>query len=166
MQNSDDVDPRRIRELTDSMMHAPRLVPIAKRFELDDTILVISHAEIWKWRIVLRGTRASREAPTPLTVPVVPEGNQGDSSGLTLEHYDARTGRHEAHRWLTEWSVHDGIGTEYGLASAGGGGTGGEWWSDLHVQFEPAPPAGASRLTFRGPELVACTIELADDPTI
>jgi hypothetical protein len=100
--NSDDVDPRRIRELTDSMMHAPRVVPIAKRFELDDTILVISHAEIWRWRIIVRGTRASREAPTPLTVPVVPDGNEGDSSGLTLEH-DARTGRHEAHRWLTEW---------------------------------------------------------------
>jgi hypothetical protein len=160
------VDPRRIRELTDSMMHAPRLVPIAKRFELDDTILVISHAEIWKWRIVLRGTRASRGAPMPLTVPVVPDVNEGASGVLWVEHYDPRTGRHEAHRWLTEWSVHDDIGTDYRLVSGGGGGTGGEWWSDLHVQFEPSPPAGASRLTFRGPELVACTIELTDDPTI
>lgn len=45
--NSDEVDPRWILDLIDSMMYAPRLVPIGKRFERDDKIVVMSHTGSW-----------------------------------------------------------------------------------------------------------------------
>ncbi len=163
MHANHEVDPQSILDLIDSMMDAPRLVPIAERRELKRAILVISHAEVWKWRIVLRFALGSREAPIPLTLPIV-AGDHRDGTGIVFATVvDSRDRKHETHRWMSEWSVHDDVGTDYRLVSGSGGGNGGDWWQDLSVQVEPAPPPSASRLTFNGPEDVTASVELGGD---
>ena len=158
---SNDDNAQSIMDLVDSMMHAPHVVPIGERLELEQVVLVLRHVEIWRWRIVLSATRANREAPTLFTAPVEPQRGESGAKVLNVERFDLDNRRHESHRWLSEWSVDDDLGTSYRLVSGHGGGSGGDWWTDLAVQFEPAPPPHASSLTFHGPDGLSRTIELS-----
>jgi hypothetical protein len=159
-EGSNRVDPQSILDLVDSMMHAPRLVQIGERHELDRITVVLRHVEIWKWRIVLSATKANRQVPAPDTVVVQPEDRPPGSKIVIAERFESKNARHESHRWLSEWSVEDNLGTAYRQVSGHGCGSGGDWWTDLAVQFQPAPPVDAGILTINGPDGVTCTVVL------
>lgn len=141
-------------ELIDAFFHRPRLVNIGYRSETTDgDVLIVSHAELWPWRVVLRGLRANKRAVNSqrarVTAPVAPDDSSGTLSGSVVELTQAARDEHRARTtWYTEWSVRDDLSTEYRMVGAGDGGSGGEIWSDFCVEFHPTVPPSALTLTF------------------
>ncbi len=139
---------RKAREFVVSNVQPPQIIAISSRERLGDQMVVFSHLEIWRWRVVLRGAIADVEAPSPRSC----DADDG-SSGRSHESSE--------HRWLGRWHAIDDLGTEYRQTSAGCGGSGTDFWMDLEVQIEPAPPTGANRLSLTGPNDAKLDIDLS-----
>jgi hypothetical protein len=131
------------RELVDAFVHPARVIQTPYRGS-GDQVLVVSHIEIWPWRVVVRGLRADATfVPRRREVQTVRHGIRPvdvapDEGGLLQLDAD----------WPGQWSLHDDVGTAYRYT----GGTGdfrGVLWTDFSIAFEPAVPDAAGELTLR-----------------
>lgn len=138
---------RKAREFVVSNVQPPRIIAIASRERLGDQMVVFSHLEIWRWRVVLRGAIANFEAPSPTSPDAGGRGSGGSRDSGERQ-------------WLGRWHAIDDVGTEYRQTSAGCGGSGTDFWMDLEVQIEPAPPTAANRLSLTGPNDAKLHIDL------
>ena len=163
----DDLSSVTAAQLVDAFVHPPELVEVAWRAEsTDGGVLIVSHLELWSWRVVVRGLRANRFAmTTPAAVPSVPGEVASSAYGvaeLQVVSSDASgvESRLEATRWFTGWDFVDDVGTVNRCVSGGGGGSGGLLWSEFHVEFQPTPPPIAEHATLKAPDGSYIPVEL------
>jgi hypothetical protein len=153
-------------QLIDAFAHPPRLLTIGDRTESTvGEVLIVSHAELWQWRVVLRGARADKRAlsyPSVVHPATVDSSvSPGTVSAALIEMSQAAKERHRAQSiWLSNWRVRDDVSTEYRLVGASSGGTGGDVWSDFHIEFEPGVPSNALVLTIVPPDGTAIVLQL------
>lgn len=146
-------------DLVDAFIHPPTLVEVAARAESDTgEVLIVSHLELWPWRVVVRGVRADRYADTSPTVLPVPPDLSATARTVLVEAVRAdrsrpdALARRQAHAaWYTSWQIADDIATDFQRVGAGGGGSGGNLWSDFRVEFHPSVPPAARQLTITSP---------------
>jgi hypothetical protein len=156
--------PDGVANLLDAFMHPPRLYRVAHRTESPDgRILIVTHVELWPWRIVIRGARAIKPAPPRrLLGEGVPTGDQppGSVRGAVRDQSPAEVERARTEaRWFTDWQISDDVGTSYLAQGSHSGGN--ETWTDYAIEFQPSAPAGASHLTITigDGEVVELTID-------
>lgn len=147
-------------ELFDAFMHPPRIVSIGHRsVSVAGEIRIVSHIELWPWRVVVRGTRANRHAvPKPsqrldsrASSPLVDPATSVPSVVGAIEIQVSPSEDHRvASRWFMNWRLIDDVGSEY--RPAGGGGHGAHGWSDFAIQFEPAVAVEARRVSIETPD--------------
>ena len=136
------------RALVIANIRPPRLIAAPSRERVGDQIVVFSHVELWPWRIVLRGALANEAVRLP----------EPDLDSEQRDRFFADGG---LHRWMTDWQATDDLGSDYRFAGSGGGGSGGDLWMDFHVQFDPAPPENAKRLTFTRSDGIEVHVEVS-----
>lgn len=148
------------RELTDAFIHPPVLVPIGERFE-DDLVVVVSHVEIWPWRLVVRGLVADPNfEPDAIVLPPTELSSPADDNSAL----DA-IGQHR-HRWrrgidwMNSWSVVDDAGTEFVATGWKGSPFDGQYWCDLELQYEGVAARSARRLSISGPVIGSIDVNL------
>ena len=147
-------------ELVDAFVHPPTILTVARRDELSDgRVRIVSHLELWPWRVVVRGVRANRFPTMPKHATRQPYEFDESSSELASGRVDihepdaaeVRAFRKES-EWMTGWRLSDDVGTEYQLLGAGSGGSGGELWSEFHSEFHPRVPSDARVLSIHPPD--------------
>jgi hypothetical protein len=129
------------REFVEAFVRPARVIEAPHRRLVDDEVLVVSHIEIWRWRVVVRGLRGDPNfRPSRREVSTIRHGAQ-------LVDVAPEEG-HPLQRdidWLPAWRLTDDVGTVYRNA----GGTGdfrSVLWTDFSVAFEPTPPVVTSVL--------------------
>lgn len=153
-------------EMIDAFVHPPRIVSIGRRTESAvGELLIVSHVELWPWRVVIRGLGADKRATTALSLPDMspfePEVSPGTLSGRLIEPSRATRERFRAqHVWVTTWVIEDDVSTEYRLVGASSGGHGGDTWWDFDIRFHPGAPAGARFLTLVPPGSEPISLDL------
>jgi hypothetical protein len=115
----------------------PKIVAIGNRRELENGIIrIITHVELWTWRVVVRGSML----PPPPWKRVGPLGSADDRGAA----------RAQLHAWHLAWRLTDDVGTVYVLRGSGGGGDGSHW--DFDVRFDPQVPPDARVLSIHVPD--------------
>lgn len=142
-------------DLVDAFMQPPRLLQIDRRLETHDGVVrVLSHLELWPWRVVLRGAFADKnETDDGVRQPTIPsqtdvQGPSTVSVGVLGRERLARS--RAAMDWTLGWSIADDLGTGYRMIGASSGG-GGRWW-DFEVTFEPPVPTNVKRVMISAPD--------------
>lgn len=152
-------------ELVSAFVRPPRLVAIGRRTTSGEIVEIISHLELWPWRVVLRGVRAS-DATRPLDLGHRAQPADPDTTTTGVVTAEVVTGdgawARDLQR-LTSWEISDDVGTEYRSSSASGGGVG-TMWEDFSIQFEPAVPANASTLRIITADSEEIVLALDSDP--
>ena len=141
-------------EFFDAFMYPPILVHVGHRTEwAEGPIRIVSHVELWPWRVVVRGARADRHAvPRPserfdsrAAHPSIGAGPGTVTgrivSGRADDRYRGLRGG------INQWSLSDDIGTQYRMT--GGGGIAAAGWYDFAIEFAPAAPPSCGRLSIR-----------------
>ncbi len=159
---SDEQDPD-IAALVAGMMQPPVLVPVGRRFDFDDAILLFSHVEIWPWRLMLRAAHASRGVPPPMKLPLTSDGELDKEAAKAMVSERRGLGHPLTASWMNGWAAVDDVGTDYRVVGGGSGGPGGDWWRDFHVHLEPAPPTAAHSVSLMGPRDATLTVALPTD---
>jgi hypothetical protein len=141
-------------DLIDAFMRPPKLLPIDRRLETDDGVVhVLSHLELWPWRVVLRGAGADKNATDDgvrqLAIPSQTDvrGSSTVSVGVLRQEHLAEN--RAAMDRTVGWGIADDLGTEYRMIGASSGG-GGRWW-DFEVRFEPPMPTTVRRVMISAP---------------
>ncbi|MBI4936402.1 MAG: hypothetical protein HY828_21190 [Actinobacteria bacterium] len=152
-------------DLVDAFLRPPKLLRINHRRETPDGLVrVLSHLELWPWRVVLRGARADKneldDAEIQRQIPSPPEAPGSSTVSVGVLGPEHLASNRAAMEWTLGWSIFDDLGTEYRVIGASSGGAG--RWSDFEVTFEPPVPVTVSRVTISA--LDGDVIEV--DPTI
>ena len=153
------------REMVDAFVHAPLLVPIGERVDGEDFVVVLSHVELWPWRVVVRALVANPNfAPQSLRLPT---GNAGASSGVGVVTADvvALTEQHHERwrrqiEWMNSWELADDTGTQFNSSGWSGGPSDDQLWSDLELRYDTIVPPNAHRLTISGPTFDSIEVAL------
>jgi hypothetical protein len=91
-------------EMVETFVHPPRIVVVGARHDLgDDRLLIVSHVELWPWRVVVRGTMANRRPATidPMDDQAMRAGFRSPSPCRRTREVVAHNGRKKFTRWLT-----------------------------------------------------------------
>lgn len=133
-------------EMVEAFVHPPRLVEVARREASGDgRVLVVSHVELWPWRVVVRGVIANHHPTT-----VDPVDGEAMRARFLLDS-----------EWMTGWSLVDDADSEYHSSTGSMGGSGGDTWVEFHIEWHPCVPAAATTLTIRPPDGNAFDVPLA-----
>ena len=114
-------------ELVDAFVHPPEIVAVGHRGETESgEVLVVSHLELWLWRVVVRCLRAHRVPPANHgpSLEAVPDAN---GSGVAVMRVvmagpEETELRRSQTAWLQQWQLTDDIGTSYRMSRAGSSG--------------------------------------------
>jgi hypothetical protein len=145
------------RELIDAFVHAPTLLPIGERIE-GDRIVVLSHVEVWPWRVVVRALVANPHfTPQPMRFP---NGDMDASTavGVVTAEVAASTG-HQRERWqrdiewMNAWTLADDTGTQFRSSGWSGRPSDDQLWCDLALTYDMVVPPIAQRLVISGPAI-------------
>ncbi len=152
------------REMVDAFVHAPVLVPIGKRAD-GDRIVVLSHVELWPWRVIVRALVADPQfAPQPVQSPTGDLEASGGVGVVTAEILGLTEQRHERWRrdieWMNSWTLADDAGTEFVASGWSGGPSDDQLWCDLALNYDTAVPPQAQRLTISGPVIGSVEVPL------
>jgi hypothetical protein len=142
-------------DLINAFLHPPRLLPIGQRHESDDGVVsVLSHLELWPWRVILRGARADPNAEDESVrhLTTLPQQHDDGPVGISIGVLEPEhRGRNRAvMEWTTAWLLADDLGTDYRIIGAST--SGGLRRSDFEVTFEPQMPPNAKRVTITTPD--------------
>lgn len=143
------------REMVDAFVHAPLLVPIGERVD-GDLVVVLSHVELWPWRVVVRALVANPNF-TPKAVQF-PTADRDTSAGVGVVHAEVAT-LNDQHRerwrrgieWMNSWTLADDVGTAFLASGWSGSPSDDQLWSDLALTYDPVMPPDAQRLIISGP---------------
>jgi hypothetical protein len=143
--------------MIDAFVHAPTVVPIGERFD-GDRVVVVSHVEIWPWRVVVCALVANpRFTPQPVRFPN--EGVDGSTAnGVVTAEVVALTewGRERWRReieWMNSWTLADDAGTQFRANGWSGSPSDDQLWCDLDLAYDGVVPPTAQRLIVSGPAI-------------
>lgn len=143
------------REMVEAFVHAPLLVPVGERVE-GDLVVVLSHVELWPWRVVVRAMVANPDFNP--RARQFPTGGPNASAGVGVVTGEI-TDQAEQHRerwqrgieWMNSWTLTDDLGTEFLASGWSGAPSDDQLWSDLTLTYDTVLPPTAQRLIISGP---------------
>ena len=154
---SEDPPPAEADGLPEDLMLAPRLVRVDQRLDVSGgKVILISHLELWPWRVIVRGTE--RRDPSP-----APEQPQ-PGARLAIDAVEAEVARRtaiSAMRFFEDWGLVDDEGTNFFRAGSSQGPIS-ALWSDFSIEFWPAAPTVARHLRLTISDVGSIDVQLGE----
>lgn len=155
-------------QLAKAFVYPPRIIPLGLRHVgSDGQIVVVSHVEIWPWRVVVQGARTRSQAEIDALRPRFHQPSMPDTDLLRDMPVDQptitvvtgevdptsrnvwRKNIDANERWYSAWDITDDVGTEYWFV--GHPRRQNERIEDFAIERHPQPPTTATELRLATP---------------
>lgn len=153
-------------ELIDAFIHPPKIVLVAQRF-VSDHVVVVSHVEVWPWRVVVRALTANpgysvQHAEAPQSDPPTGDTSQTGSVSVSIvEPSEERINRFRRDiEWMQSWVLTVDSGSKLHAAGWKGGVNEDSLWRDLELQYDVVLAPGSERLTISHPDFGLLDVNL------